>query len=213
MKQIDLLIPTAQKFVGVKEKTGNNDGPEIEMFQKFVDGVAQGEPYCCAFVQYCVGQVDKQLGTKTVLFKTESCMTLWDKTPTKARLQAPERGCVVIWQFIKDGKPTTSGHAGIVTNVTSTNAFDTVEGNTSDGSGINREGDGVYARTRLTQGSPTMKVVGFLRPWLEDVVIPEPVKPIEVKPELQPLVSTVPSETVNFWTKLINFIFSLLGKK
>ena len=58
-----------------------------------------------------------------------------------------------------------------------------------------------------------MKVVGFLRPWLEDVVIPEPVKPIEVKPELQPLVSTVPSETVNFWTKLINFIFSLLGKK
>jgi hypothetical protein len=42
----------------------------------------------------------------------------------------------------------------------------TIEGNTGDGAGVVREGDGVYVRERqmkVTSGS--MQVLGFIRVW------------------------------------------------
>ena len=40
------LIEVATKYIGIKEATNHNDGPEVEMFQKAVDGKAQGESWC-----------------------------------------------------------------------------------------------------------------------------------------------------------------------
>lgn len=39
---------------GVKEKTNNNDGKEVEMFLRYV-GLPKGNPWCAAFISYCEG--------------------------------------------------------------------------------------------------------------------------------------------------------------
>lgn len=161
-----LLIESALSFVGTQED-GDNSGALIQEFQKAVDGKAQKESWCLAFVQYCVKKIDETTGgEKTCLFPTEHVMTLWHKTCPEARLNKPIPGCLVLWQFWKDGQPTSSGHVGIVTQVT-LNALITCEGNTSpSGEGIQREGDGVYIKKRSLTGTSTMKVKGFLAPWL-----------------------------------------------
>jgi hypothetical protein len=48
--------------------------------------------------------------------------------------------------------------------------FTTIEGNTGNGSGVVREGDGVYKRTRSINGAGTMVVMGFIDPFAEIVV-------------------------------------------
>lgn len=39
---------------GVREKTNNNDGKEVEMFLRYV-GLPKGNPWCAAFISYCEG--------------------------------------------------------------------------------------------------------------------------------------------------------------
>jgi len=161
------LIQIANAFVGTLEK-GYNKGPLIEEFQKAVDGVASGEPYCAGFARFCINKVDKELGIKTWLYNTEFSLALWDKSPKEARVKPPIPGSIIIWQFFKFDKPQMSGHVGIVTAVHSKDGIirvDTIEGNTSRGDGINREGDGVWARNRSITGDASMRVLGFLNPW------------------------------------------------
>lgn len=166
----DLLIAEARKWVGVRE-TGWNKGKEVEMFQKFVDGKAQGEAYCMAFVQYCVGQVERETLRKSWLFKSEHCLTTWTKTPLKARLKEPEPGSIVIWQYYTvKGVATGSGHTGIVTQIKNDISFLTIEGNTGSGAEIIREGDGVWERERRIAKLGRFRLMGFLRPWLVDPV-------------------------------------------
>jgi|GEM_PF-1912335 len=161
------LVAEASHWVGVREK-GSNRGPEVEAFQKAVDGRAVGEPWCLAFVFYCIEAVDKAVdGPETWLFKTEHVMTCWNRTLMPARIQALDvrSGDLIIWQHFKNGKPTAMGHAGIVARVLSPGKFETIEGNTSDGRSVVREGDGVHRRVRGINDSGTMRVKGFLRPW------------------------------------------------
>lgn len=169
-----LLATEAAKWVGVVEK-GPNKGPDVERFQKAVDGKASGEAWCMCFVQFCVDQVDALLKgskhTPTWLFQSEHCLTVWNKTPQAARIpwNQVQPGCLIVWQHFKDGKATTSGHVGIVIRLLpdsiNGSRVETIEGNTGNGAGVVREGDGVYRRVRSLAGSDTMKVKGFLRCW------------------------------------------------
>lgn len=170
-----LLATEAAKWVGVRERGGPNKGPDVERFQKAVDGKASGEAWCMSFVQFCVDQVDRLLaGLKhepTWLFKSEHVLTVWNKTPQAARIpwNQVQPGCLIVWAHYKAGKATGSGHTGIVVKLLSNSIngprVETVEGNTGAGSAVVREGDGVYRRVRSLAGSDTMKVVGFLRCW------------------------------------------------
>jgi hypothetical protein len=164
-----LLVHEARRWVGVTEKGGDNKGPEVEMFQKAVDGKSQGEPWCMAFVQFCVQRVDTFLqsigsSSKSNITRTEHCLTLWHSTPESMRCE-PEPGAIIIWRHIKNGIRTASGHTGIVTEVLPNRAVRTIEGNTSDGAGIVREGNGVYERTRNLGLTGNMEYVGCVRPW------------------------------------------------
>jgi len=148
--------------VGTKESGGDNHGARVEEYQKAVDNLARGESWCMAFVQWAIKQVEAEMGVKSVLFKTEHCLTAWNKTDKKHRV-APDKvvpGCVMIWQH----GDTANGHTGIVIADKKMNV-QTVEGNTSDGQGVNRNGDGVYARLRSKAPIGTMKVVGFINPF------------------------------------------------
>ncbi len=154
----ELLIAEAKKWIGTKESQGDNKGPDVEEFQKAVDGVAAGEPWCMAFVQFCL----KKIGGSE-LFQSEHCLTVWNKTPVEHRRKHPVPGVVVIWRM----KGTLSGHAGIVTRVNG-ELMRTIEGNTGPGAGVVREGDGVYEKSRSSY--PTkhakMELLGFLWPWI-----------------------------------------------
>lgn len=154
------LVDEAKSYIGVTESGGDNHGKDVENFQRAVDGKAQGESWCMAFVQFCIRRVID----KTMFPATEHCLTAWNKANPNAKYaldsQDVRPGFVVIWRH----GLSMNGHTGIVTAV-SKDSFETVEGNTSMGSGIERNGDGVYARSRSRFCTGTMKVVGFIDPF------------------------------------------------
>lgn len=153
------LIDLASSFSGTKEEGSDNSGPMIELFQRAVDGVASKESWCMCFVQFCIKQIEKKYAVKSKIFKSEHCLTVWNKSPKELRLVEPEPGCLIIWQFGNG----SSGHCGIVKTV-GKDKVATIEGNTSGNSKeIVREGDEVAEKLRLRAGSKTMKVIGYLK--------------------------------------------------
>lgn len=161
----NLFIYAAECMVGTLEVGGNNKGKFVELFQMTVDGKAQREAWCMAFVQSMLAYVEKKLNVTSPIFASEHCLTTWQKTPKAQRVKAiPAPGAIVIWQHGK----TTSGHTGLMLEWQDKN-FEAVEGNTE--SGINpkgavvRDGGGVYMTKRGSKGSGSMKVVGFLKPF------------------------------------------------
>lgn len=156
--RVEAVIAEAMKWVGTVEEAGNR-GAAIERFQKAVDGIAAGEPYCMGWVQFLF----KETGLRSDIFSSEHCMTVWRNSPKCLRLMNPKRGCIPIWRFGE----SDSGHAGIVSSVNGA-LMKTIEANTGPAKGVEREGDGVYEKIRLirpTEGR--MKIVGFLWPWRE----------------------------------------------
>ena len=155
--------------MGVTEVGGNNLGAIVEKFQKVVDNRAQAEPWCCAFVQFCLQQVDA-LGDRVFewpdshkIWKSEHCLTMWNRSPDGCKSGEPKPGSVVVWERFRDGQPGT-GHTGIVMSYDPVNkVMYTVEGNVNGpGGGL----DGVYLRERplrLEVGGFRLK--GFLEPW------------------------------------------------
>lgn len=157
-----LLIEEASKWIGTTEdKTkGDNKGKEVEMFQKAVDGVAAGEPWCMAFVQFCIKQIEEKYKIQCLVFKSEHCMTVLSKSQMKV-VKDPQPGDLMIWRFGN----TMNGHVGIVKRILAGGRVETIEGNTSDSESVERNGDGVFLKNRSLKGSEQMRVVGFIRPF------------------------------------------------
>lgn len=170
----NFLITEAQRWIGVTEINGDNTGQVVQLFQKAVDNKAIREPWCLAYVMFCIKHIDNMcLRAKMKEHKnsnlelTEHCMTLWNSS-VKNRVTKPMPGDLIIWQRYVNGKPTSAGHVGIIEQVLPNGHFVTIEGNTSPTADvIERDGDGVYRKTRTPQGDGTMKVVGYLRVWID----------------------------------------------
>lgn len=173
--KVQFLIREAYRWLGSMEETGEpNGGQIVSMFQNW-DGHPDHVPWCMAFVQYCLKWAEYNWETTAgyctmddhyKVFPSEHCLTVWNKTPEECKTQTPEMGHIAIWAFTKDGKPTGAGHCGIVTgSKLDSRFFTTIEGNTKDGTGMNREGDGVYERVRNVTGSEGFMLLGFLKPW------------------------------------------------
>lgn len=165
----------ARQWVGFREEGGANKGFAVERFQRAVDGKAQGEPWCLAFVMYCLASVDDLFESMAqlslpghALYHSEHVMTCWARSPVKARVADPEVGALAIWEHHSHGKATGSGHCGVVVELLGEGRFRAVEGNTSEPGGDQREGDGVWLKERGIDGLPSLRLIGFLRPWLDD---------------------------------------------
>jgi hypothetical protein len=157
----------------VREKTGNNDGRKIELFQETI-GSAVREPYCLAGCQTMIAFVEKVYGIKSPIAATEHCMTAWRETDQRNRVQyAPNPGAIGIYNH----RGTDSGHAtmfieGISETVGGVNRkyahnveWNTTSGETADGT-IVREGGGVYWTKRpWLRGVGDMIYIGHLRPF------------------------------------------------
>lgn len=138
----------AQNKVGVRELTGNNDGPEVEAYLKAV-GLGKGYSWCMAFIVWCYDQAAAQLGLINPLVRTGGCMKQWNETICR-KVSTPQVGDIFIMDLGHG-----AGHTGIVTGVRG-DIVDTIEGNTNAGGSPN--GDGVYVRSRNVN-----KIKGFIR--------------------------------------------------
>lgn len=160
----EALAQIAMTYLGTEE-VGQNDGPQVEEFQKAVPGARpEHQPWCMDFVQYCVLKVESQYGWKATVFRSQSVLDVWKHAPLWVRASTPARGWVAIWQRVGSWE----GHCGIVLSLGADGrSFETIEGNTSAGKAVEREGNGVYEKLRLLAARQTMtigamKLLGFV---------------------------------------------------
>jgi len=139
-----LVIEQARKSIGIREKSGRNDGPVVDEILASVNLEGTKAPWCAAFIVW-VG--DKAFGS-TLLnpYPRSAWSPIFLTKPTwdRQRKGTPLKPADVfgIW-FHSMGRVA---HVGFVEK----NEGDwlvTIEGNTNGGG--SRDGDGVYRRRRL----------------------------------------------------------------
>lgn len=160
----ELFTYVMESLVGIREKGGNNKGPEVQLLQDTIGGVGS-EAWCMSTVQTGIAYVEVKLEVDSLIPATEHCMTCWNTAPKVQRVkEIPARGAIVIWRHGE----TTNGHTGIFLELHKTQ-MTCIEGNTEAGldahGDVKREGGGVYKTTRGFTGNGSMKVVGFLKPF------------------------------------------------
>lgn len=129
------------KYIGVREKTGNNDGTEVEHFLKMV-GLAKGNPWCAAYVYTCFAEAGiknvPKSGYSPTWFPNNKVIFANNKG------QPPNSGDVFGLWFSSKGR---IAHVGFIDEWGEGSYVTTVEGNTNEAG--SREGDGVYRKRRL----------------------------------------------------------------
>lgn len=154
-----LAADIAEEYVGVSEE-GNNRGIKIAMFHRATTPVlTAGDPYCAAFVVYCLRSAAHRLGINIPLDWPRSGYTpdhaRWAKKKgvwiyrEQVSQETAQRGDLVCFYFRHHGR---IAHMGIVTGWDEEHdCLTTVEGNTGPGGAIgavDRDGEGVYAKRR-----------------------------------------------------------------
>ncbi len=161
------VIPVASTLSGValeiclsqlyvREKTGQNDGPEVELYLASV-GLGKGNPYCIAFQYWAEDQGAHKLKVSNPMYKTGHVLTFWNHTPAEYKFKDPQKGDLGIMDF-GGGK----GHIFRVKKVVD-KKVNTVEGNTSGdptSATEDRDGQGVFERLRLSHSS---LIKGYVR--------------------------------------------------
>ena len=157
MTLAELAVQIALQYDGVRE-TARNDGPEVRMFQRSI-GLKPGDPWCAAFVCYCIQDAAKQFGVTPKFQYGGSVYKLWTRNED-LRMSEPGPNCVFLIDhgLSKTGKRI--GHTGfcVGVNQSHTETLETVEGNTNAAG--SRDGDGCYHKSR--ELSEFTKGYGFL---------------------------------------------------
>lgn len=154
----EMFLNTARGCVGVREES-ENSGVLVSLFQQSL-GTPQAPnlPWCAFMLQACLAYVEKKTGRLSALYPSAHCKTMWLNSKTELATTSPRPGDIVVWSVGEDGL----GHVGVIESMNSL-VLHTIEGNTGPGTGYNRDGDGVYRRTRAKGGSKTFRELGFLR--------------------------------------------------
>jgi len=137
-KLSELALKIAATQLHVREKTNNNDGPDVEKYLKSI-GLGPGYAWCQAFVYWCYQQAAAELKIKNPVPKTGGVLKHWGDTTAK-KDGLPDRGDLFVMAF-NGGL----GHIGFVEKVEG-DWIHTLEGNTNDDG--SREGIGVFRRKR-----------------------------------------------------------------
>ncbi len=164
----EAVILVASSQVGIREEGGANQGEHVKKYLASV-GLGPGYPWCAAFVYWVFNQAVSQFSIRNPCPKTAKALGIWMHAPSTARIllsdeDASERirpGCVFVEDHeIDSDAPILEhhGHCGILEGIDYANGFRlSIDGNT-DVKG-NREGDGVYRRTRALDDP---KLLGFV---------------------------------------------------
>lgn len=127
----------------VRERGGNNRGPMVEAIIASTGLKGTGAyAWCAATVELCCEIAGVTIGPSD---PTSARVAAWRSYASAAgRLSTvPARGRLCLYV-----NPDGTGHMGIVAQVLASGKLRTYEGNTSDGAGSQRDGDGLYERIR-----------------------------------------------------------------
>jgi len=147
----------AEENVGVRE-VGHNGGVFVDTYLASVGLEGSGEPWCMAFVYYRLWDAAgrpadfslpmgfPRTGSTVVAVRWAREHGLWIPVAlAQSGVEPVQRGDLCFFWFAALRR---IGHVGIVI-AAGAEGVETVEGNTSPGAGVRREGDGVYRRRRL----------------------------------------------------------------
>lgn len=155
--------------VGVREATNRNDGTKVEEYLRYT-GLKRGNPWCCAFVCYCLGKAgipNPRTGYCPNLFPKGH--VIWSRTSgfslpspvsrnsspiTRNSSPNPSPGDIFGLYFPDKGR---IAHVGFIDDWGEKYLI-SVEGNTNEAG--SREGDGIYRKRRLI--SSISKVARYL---------------------------------------------------
>jgi hypothetical protein len=126
------LIRRAQMELGVREKTGNNDGPRVEAYLRSV-GLHAGDPYCAAFISYLF-QMEN--------YKAPKSGWCPDLFPSSRLARSTLPGNVIGIYYIDKKR---IAHVGLIEEMDGEWCL-SIEANTNVAG--SREGDGVYRKRR-----------------------------------------------------------------
>lgn len=136
---------------GVREATGKNDGPDVEIFLASV-GLPKGYSWCMALVYWAYMMAAHDLGVPNPLKRTGGVMDQYNHMKALGLItHTPSIGDVFILDL-----GNGAGHTGVVVLPNADGSNNTVEGNTDDTGSAN--GDGIYIdRVRYTD-----HILGFI---------------------------------------------------
>lgn len=164
-----VLVEAAKALIGIKEKTGKNDGEFIELIQETY-GTHSREPYCIGGIMTCLAYTSLKTGIPHKVFETESSKQLFENTAKVQRVKkVPAPGALMIWGDVNTkGQWKGTGHGEIVISATENTihcvGFNT-SGTVSPNDKVNREGNGVYYTVRNYKDTKSRKLRGFLKPY------------------------------------------------
>lgn len=172
-----VAVESAAKHLGLRERTNNNDHPEIDKMLAYC-GVPPRNSWCMAFVQWHYGQAATSLHTRNPLYRSARCYTVWRSAvdnPLRHYIIKPEEvlagkkipvGAVAVWRSGSAARNRNwNGHTGLVLAQKSARLFVCREGNTMPSAkGNQREGGGVYDRVRGYGLGTTFEVQGWIYP-------------------------------------------------
>lgn len=169
-------LEIAYKYEGLTELTNKNDGPEITQWLKNV-GLGPGYPYCAAFMYSMYKESRDFLNIDAVLpYRSARVSSIYyaaKNNPVKYKVMSQnevalgvyklEPGDIPVWTTSGDSVTNFNGHTGLVIEQLDSKRFRSIEGNTRSGTaGDQREGGGVFIRTRLIKNF-NFKIKGFIR--------------------------------------------------
>lgn len=143
-------------YLGIREATGNNDGPLVEKILASV-GLPKGYAYCMATIYYVYKVASEQLGVKNPIVQTAGALDFYNRMPASTKVKVPRSGDIGIMDF-GGGK----GHAFMIRANIGNGRVTTYEGNTSPqlvSAKLDRDGGGFWERNR----SITSINKGFIR--------------------------------------------------
>lgn len=150
--------------VGVRERTGRNDGIKVEQYLNSV-GLSKGNPYCAAGQYWCFRSSCKDLKltvSEIPIYRTGSTVKMFNEGMKIEIKQTPKPKCndLIFWR-----RPNTwTGHVERIIEVFKAGWIRTVGFNTSSGvSGSQNDGEGVFIRKRnVNHFLGRMAVRGYL---------------------------------------------------
>lgn len=160
-----LMVEAAKTLIGVREKTGHNDGVIVELLQKTVGGI-KGYSYCMYAVQSVLAYAEHKLNIESKVHASGSCLDVWDHTDKSMRVQyTPLQGAIIIWKHMSGNY---TGHTGLILSCDE-DSFFAIEANTGSGLDINSKvvsnGDGIYMTKRSRRPVGEMQIQGFIKPF------------------------------------------------
>ena len=150
----ELALQSAITQIGVTEVGFNNRGPKVEEYQAATDAGVKGFAWCEAFV--CWNFVRAGAGNIIKSIRNRASVGFFEN---HARLHGwlvtrPLRGDTFAWRLDADSWPDHTGFVEKVLQLGPVLLIQTVEGNTSSGTGGSQDdGGGVYRRRRAFRAS------------------------------------------------------------